>query len=171
MGRAERVRLQIAADQIEPFRLQVEAFAKQALVPAAESIKHQVIDFTPRWQGGLIRKVKRRAENGGRSQLVYGEGVVFRVHEKNATWSKLPPHKPLRDWVVGKLHVGEDEADGIAWAIRKKIFERGLTLPNREKRGKQITRTKELMRRTHFHFQAFGSAMKQLLRRIENSKG
>lgn len=165
MGRVERVRVQIAAAHVNAFRARVEAFAKEALVPAAESIRHQVIDLTPRWKGGLIRMVKRRSENGGRSQLIYGEGVVFKVHERNAVWSKLPPHAPLRDWAVGKLHVGEADADRVAWAIRQKIKARGLTLPNREKRGKMMQRTRDLMRRTRFHFQAFGSAMKQLLKR------
>ena len=163
--REQRVRVQIAASELAGFVRDVEEFAKKALVIAAESVKHQVMDFVPRWKGGLVRAVKRRAEDGGRRQLIYGEGLVFCVHEHNAVWSKLPPHAAILEWVVGKLHKSGEDAESVAWAVRRKIKARGLTLPNREKRGKMIQRTRDLMRRTGFHFQAFGSAMKQLLRR------
>jgi hypothetical protein len=161
----DSVRVERRAAEIGRFVPEVERFAMKALEKAAEVVRFKVMDLTPRWKGGLVQKVKRRAERSGRSQLVYGEGLVFRVHERNAQWSRMPPHAPLRAWVVGKLGVSEDDADSVAFRVRRKIKARGLTLPNREGRGRMIQRTKDLMRRTRFHFQAFGSAMKSMIRR------
>jgi hypothetical protein len=161
----DSVRVERRAVEVGRFIPEVEGFAKKALIKAAQVVRFKVMDLTPRWRGGLIQRVKMRAEDGGRRQLVYGEGVVFKVHEQNATWSKMPPHAPIKAWVEGKLHVPAGESDRVAFLIRKKILKRGLTLPNREKRGQMIRRTKDLMARTGFHFQAFGSAMKQMIRR------
>lgn len=161
----DRMRIERGVHEIGRAVAEVETFAKKALVKAAEVVRFQVMDFTPRWKGGLVNKVKMRAEDGGRRQIVYGEGIVFRVHERNAQWSRLPPHQPLKLWAEGKLGVPAAESDEVAWKIRQKIKRRGLTLPNREKRGQMIQRTRALMQRTRFHFQAFASAMKTLIRR------
>jgi hypothetical protein len=161
----DEVRIRRKAAEIRALALEVERAAKEALKKAAAVVKFQVIDKTPRWRGGLVQAVKIREEEDGRRQLVYGEGVVFRVHERNAQWSRIPPHAPIKLWVEGKLGIASAESDSVAWAIQQKIKKLGLTLPNKEGRGQMIRRTKDLMRRTRFHFQAFASALKSLLRK------
>jgi hypothetical protein len=155
--RRQAIRIELLAEEVQRFAIRAMEFA-------INPVLSKVRDLTPRWKGGLVREsVGTRAEEGGRVQVVWGRGVVLRVHEENAQWSRMPPHKPILDWVEGKLGLAGKKAQSVAFAIRAKIKARGLTLPNKEGRGQMFKRTFDLMKQTRFHYQSFKSAMKQLL--------
>ena len=98
------------------------------------------------------------------AQVVYATGVVATVHEKNGHWTKPPPWGAILAWVQGKLGLSGKEAAGAAAAIRRKIFKRGLTLPNVEGRGQMFARTLKLFESTRAHYAAFRAALLQNLR-------
>jgi hypothetical protein len=141
----------------------VKLFSRAALGKSAQVVLGNVRDMTPRWKGGLVRSIKSEGRMGGDEQAVYATGPVARVHEFNGVWSKPPPVRPLIQWVVGKLGLSGRDAISAAYAIRHKIFTRGLTLPNREGRGQMFARTFALMQSSGFHMTAFTSALKQYL--------
>ncbi len=160
---ADTFYVHVRAAELGRFVAKVEETGKQALRLVAAQLLAQVRDFTPRFRGGMVAGIQERPEDGGRTRVVFGRGVVVRVHESNAQWSRMPPHRPIRDWVVGKLGIPEAQADSVAYRIRRKIRRRGLTLPNVEGRGKMFQRTSTLMRQTRAHLQTFKSAFRLLL--------
>jgi hypothetical protein len=155
-------------DRIEDAIRRVEQFAVLALEKAVVPIRDTVRDLTPRGAGAgagrLVRGVLTRPEAGGREQVVYGQGVVMMVHEKNAIWTKLPPHKAILSWVTTKLGKSGKQAESAAWGIRHKIRRRGLTLPNREDRGKMFGRGYQRVRDSGAHFVLFKASMRKLAR-------
>lgn len=162
------VRMQMRAGQqaLQRAMTDIEETLSEALKASANIVKFKVMDLTPRWKGGLVKGIKTEVK--GRDARVFGEGVVMRVMENNphATWSKLPPHQPIKDWVVGKLGIAEDKADSVAWAIQQKIKKQGLTIPNKEGRGAMFSRTFKIVQSTQLHWHAFMAKMRQLETRI-----
>ena len=140
--------------------------ASRALSQAARVVVDRVRSHTPELTGALKLRVRTRGADGGLSRDIYGEGIVFKTHELNGSWTKMPPHAPLLSWVEAKLGLTGREANRIAWAVQKKIKREGLTLPNVEGRGQMIERTKEEMEATSFHFEAFSAAFKEELGKI-----
>ena len=153
------ITLDVQVSQLREVAARIERAAVNALREAVRPIYAKVVDLTPRWKGGLARNVRTRAEDGGRSQVVYNTGVVARVHEQNGTWSKWPPERPIREWVEGKLGLTGGEAASATFLIRRKIKRQGLTLPNVEGRGKMFQRTYRLFASTRAHVTAFRIAL------------
>lgn len=54
---------------------------------------------------------------------------------------RFPPIDKLRGWVERKLGVSQDESEGVAYAISKKIAEKGTTIFNDRSKGLQIELT------------------------------
>lgn len=151
-------------EKIEDSIRKVERFAITALEKAVVPVRDTVRDLTPRNKGGLVRLVLTRPENGGREQVVYGQGIVMQVHEHNAQWTKLPPHKPLVSWAESKLGLAGKAAESAAWGVAYKIKKRGLTLPNKEDRGQMFQRGFQRISDSGAHFVLFKSAMRLLAR-------
>jgi hypothetical protein len=155
--------IHVKAAELGRIAQDVERTARLALREAANPVLSQVRDFTPRWRGGLVRSASIREEEGGRAQTVYmTNSVVAQVHENNGRWSKWPPREPIQAWVSGKLGLSGAAGARATFAIRRKIFQRGLTLPNVEGRGQMFKRTLNLMRQTRAHFRAFKVAFSRL---------
>lgn len=163
MGDSIKMKIRAGQEALAAAVADVERTLIEALEAATQIVKFKVMDLTPRWHGGLVQGIK--SEVKGREGRVYGEGVVMKVHEVNATWTRMPPHVAIKAWVSGKLGIGEPDADRIAWAIQKKILRRGLTLPNKEGRGQMFRRTYQIVKSTNLHWQAFMAKMRQLERR------
>lgn len=161
---ADSMFIGVRAAQLGQFAARFEQAAVRALKEAIQPVKATVMDLTPRWKGGLVRGIRTRAEANGREQVVYTSGVVARVHERNAVWSKMPPFQPIHDWVVGRLGIGDPQATRVAWAVRKKIKGKSLSLPNREGRGRMFARTFERFTQTRAHVRAFKAALRMFLR-------
>ena len=155
-----RMRIQVGQAALAAALADVEKTLTEALEAAARVVKYKVMDLTPRWRGGLVQGIKEEVK--GREARVYGEGVVMRVHETNAQWTKLPPHNAIKSWVEGKLGIAGKQADSVAWAIQQKIKKSGLTLPNVEGRGQMFKRTFDLVQSTGLHWHAFMAKMRQL---------
>ena len=114
----------------------------------------------------MVASAGIRSENDGREQVVYmPPGVVPMVHEFNGSWTRMPPHQPIFDWVTGKLGLSGKEAQRVTIAIRRKILRMGLTLPNKEGRGQMFKRTFDLYTRTRAHYVVFKAALRSLLPR------
>lgn len=137
----------------------IEDAAKLALRAAANVVQASVIDLTPRWKGGLQSHILIRPQEDGRIQEVFAEGVVAAVHENNGTWSKFPPPAPIQEWVRGKLGItGEKENRSVAFLVARKIFQRGLTLPNKEGKGIMFRRAFERQKASRGYLAAFKAA-------------
>lgn len=162
---ADRINVRIKAGQaaLAALLADIESTLTEALRTSAQVIKYKVMDFTPRWKGGLVQGIK--VDVKGREARVFGEGVVMAVHEKNAVWSRLPPVSKLQAWFMGKLGFEEKKAKSAAWGLAQRIKKSGLMLPNKEGRGQMFARTFALVERTQLHWQAFMAKMRQLERR------
>ena len=95
---------------------------------AAENIQQNGNVFT----GNLMRSLgisnEIRKESDGRWLLDIGimatssresaeQAFQYAMAIERGTRPHFPPLEPIRHWVRRKLHISEDEADGVAWAI------------------------------------------------------
>lgn len=156
------MKLQAGQEAINRALAEIEETLTEALDAATKVVKFKVMDLTPRWKGGLVKGIK--TEVNGREGRVYGEGVVMRVMEDSphATWSKVPPHAPIKLWVEGKLGFSGKKADSVAWAIQHRIKEKGMRIPNKEGRGAMFARTFQIVQSTNLHWHAFMAKMRKL---------
>jgi hypothetical protein len=139
----------------------IRAAAQKSLFFAAKTVQSAVIDFTPRWKGGLQSNILIRPSDGGNRQTVYATGVVANVMEAGGTWTKWPPHKPILEWVEGKLGLSGKDAKRAAFFIRRKIFRFGIKIPLKfDGRGAMFGRAFARMRATKAHFLAFSAAFR-----------
>lgn len=135
--------------------------AQTSLIYAARTVQSAVIDFTPRWKGGLQSRILLRPEDSGNRQTVYAAGVVANVMEAGGVWTKWPPHRPIMEWVEGKLGLSGKDAARAAFFIRRKIFRFGIPIPLRfDGRGAMFRRAFARMQSTKAHFLAFAAAFK-----------
>jgi len=51
---------------------------------------------------------------------------------------KFPPIEPIRKWVISKLGVSEDDADGVAFVIARKIAREGTDIFTGKAKGLQV---------------------------------
>jgi len=143
------------------FEAKVRAAAQSSLFYAAKTVQSAVIDFTPRWKGGLQSSILIRPSDGGNRQTIYADGVVAKVMEAGGTWTKWPPHKPIMEWVEGKLGLSGKDAKRAAFFIRRKIFRFGIKIPlTFDGRGAMFARAFTRMKATKAHFLAFAAAFK-----------
>lgn len=150
-----------SARDLPALEAKVRDAARSSLIFAAKTVQSAVIDFTPRWKGGLQSAILIRPDQGGDIQTVYGRGVVMHVMESGATWSKWPPQQPILAWVEGKLGLAGKEAKRAAFFIRRKIGRFGMRVPLKfDGRGAMFARAFERMRSTRAHFLAFAAAFK-----------
>ena len=68
---------------------------------------------------------------------IYGLGRILFL-EIGRRPGKMPPIEPIEKWVIGKLNVPEDEARGVAFAIAKKIAEKGTDILTDRAKGLQV---------------------------------
>jgi len=153
----------ISPAEVPAFIERIKTWSRVALEKAMGVVADKVRDLTPRWRGGLVQSVQTEARMGGDEQAVFAQGVVARVHEFNAQWSKLPPLEAIQMWVEGKLGLSGKDADRATNAIRWKIRRHGLTLPNAEGRGQMFGRTYHLMASTNFHINTFATVLENAL--------
>lgn len=144
----------------------VKFYARMSLAKMARTVQKRVKDKTPKLLGGLVRSIDISEGMGGDERKVYAEGVVARVHEFNAVWSKPPPWGRLAIWAVLKFGVALKEAERIGRRVSWKIFKRGLTLPNKEGKGKMFARTLWGMRCTNSHADEYVRDFQSHLRNI-----
>lgn len=165
MRNVVRMKIKAGVAELQRAMLEIEGTLHEALLTAANVLKFKVMDLTPRWKGGLVQGIRTEAKS--REARVYGEGVVMKVMENrpHATWSTVPPHQPIKDWVEGKLGISGDQSDRVAWAIQMKIKRQGLTIPNLEGRGEMFSRAYKIAQSTNLHWEAFMAKMRQLERR------
>lgn len=143
------------------FEAKVRAAAQNALLYAARTVQSAVIDFTPRFKGGLQSGILIRPSDGGNRQTVYAGGVVAHVMEAGGTWTKWPPHKPIMDWVEGKLGLSGKDAKRATFFIRRRIFRFGIPIPLVfDRRGAMFARAFQRMKATRAYFLAFVAAFK-----------
>ena len=79
-------------------------------------------------------------------KALYIEGlarVVFMIFGRAS--GKMPPIDPIRRWVEQKLGVSEDESEGIAWGIAKKIAKEGTNIFNGKAKGLRIEVTLSIL--------------------------
>lgn len=139
----------------------LRAAAQKSLYFAAQTVQSAVIDFTPRWKGGLQSGILIRPSDGGNRQTIYAAGVVAHVMEAGGVWSKPPPYGPILAWVEGKLGLAGKEAKKVAFMIRRKIFRFGIKIPLKfDRRGAMFARAFQRMKSTRAHFLAFAAAFR-----------
>lgn len=86
-------------------------------------LQREVQDRTPTVHGTLRNSIlaqEPRQENGGIVGLV-GTPVIYAVPVELGTKPHRPPIEPLIDWARHALGLDENEAEGVAWAVAKKI--------------------------------------------------
>lgn len=159
---SQTINVPMPPDGFEALKARVREAARSALVPAAGVVQSAVLDFTPRWKGGLQSRILIKPEDGGDTQTVYTEGVVAQVMEVGAQgWTRFPPERPIKEWVEGKLGLSGKEASRATFLIRRKIFREGIRVPlKHDGRGAMFRRGFERMRSTRAHFLAFAAAFR-----------
>ncbi len=92
-------------------------------------IEREVKERTPVGVGGgaglrgSIHSIERRTPHTVIG--VVGTSMNYAVPVELGTKPHFPPVAPIKDWVIAKLGVAADKAEGIAWAVAKKIASKG----------------------------------------------
>lgn len=153
-------------------REQIEAASVDALQAVGDVVRDNVIDITPRnlgdLQSAIVHDVVQGAD-GDDYTVVYQDtnkvpAVIGKVMEAGGQWNKLPPHKPIKDWVLTKVGLPEKEAERMAWALQHRILRYGIPIPlTQDGRGAMFSRTVEKMESTSFHFWVFTAELRRRL--------
>lgn len=85
---------------------------------------------------GEAKKSLTAKATDNKLQIIGKKRTLFLEFGRRA--GKFPPIGPIKDWVIGKLNVSEDEADGVAYAIAKKISEKGTDILTDRAKGLQV---------------------------------